>query len=394
MVDNRLLEFKPVSRKIWKREGLQYFANEELEYLTNELMGVRPPEVEQYYTAARTLTRMYEQAAQHVIDQQRWADVGIPSNAIPLIEYTWQHRVDHPHLYGRFDLSGVIDGKPPKLIEFNADTATVLAESAQIQRHQLAAANFGPSQQANSIIDNLSDQFRRLSQRHPQRDPLLLLSTLGHVEDFLSAEVVARAAENAGFDIQHLQLSAVDFSPEEGIFMEVGPDEFLKIEYWFKLVPWEFIALEEPELMDILTKIVIGGHAVILNPAYTMLYQSKAMLKILWELFPNHPLLLETAYTEAAFKGRPFVEKVIFGREGENISMYDRYGQVRESNGGDFGQFSPIYQAYEELPRDSDGDYYQAGVYIADEPSCLSYRRRDGLIVDEDSEFIGHYLMD
>ena len=34
------------------------------------------------------------------------------------------------HLYGRFDLSGGLDGKPIKLIEFNADTATCIPETA------------------------------------------------------------------------------------------------------------------------------------------------------------------------------------------------------------------------------------------------------------------------
>ncbi|MEN0005943.1 MAG: glutathionylspermidine synthase family protein [Bacteroidota bacterium] len=394
MVDSRLLEFKPIARKVWKREGLQYFAADEMEYLTNELLGVRAGEVRQYFQAAQTLQGLFEQAAQHIIDNQLWEAVGIPKNAVRLIEYSWNHRQKHPMLYGRFDLSGVIDGKPPKLIEYNADTATVLAESALIQAHQLQAAKLPAHQQANTVVADLATQFDRLRLLHPQRDPLLLLSTLGHVEDYLNADVVAKAAEQASFDIQHLQLSQVVFSPDEGIFIELGPDEFVKADYWFKLIPWEFIATEEPELMDILTNIVMGGHAVILNPAYTLLYQSKAILKILWDLFPNHPNLLPASYTERAFKGQAYVEKVIFGREGENIRMYDHYGQIREENGGDFAHFSPIYQAYEELPQDSDGDYYQAGVYMTYQPSCLSYRRRDGLIVDTDSEFIGHYLMD
>ena len=58
-------------------------------------------------------------------------------------------------MYGRFDISGVINGKSPKLIEFNADTATVLPETAIIQKEQLAGARKLPKDQFNNIYDDL-----------------------------------------------------------------------------------------------------------------------------------------------------------------------------------------------------------------------------------------------
>ncbi|WP_363325437.1 glutathionylspermidine synthase family protein [Phaeodactylibacter sp.] len=42
---------------------------------------------------------------------------------------------------------------------------------------------------------------------------------------------------------------------------------------------------------------------------------------------------------------------------------------------------------------DSDGDRYQPSVYIAGGEACaLCFRRQDGLIVDDDAEFVGHYV--
>ncbi len=38
-----------------------------------------------------------------------------------MVKQSWENDI-HWHLYGRFDLAGGIDGKPIKLIEFNADT--------------------------------------------------------------------------------------------------------------------------------------------------------------------------------------------------------------------------------------------------------------------------------
>ena len=67
----------------------------------------------------------------------------------------------HWHLYGRFDLAGGIDGKPIKLIEFNADTPTALFETAIIQWAMLKANGHSESMQFNSLYEALIDNFKR-----------------------------------------------------------------------------------------------------------------------------------------------------------------------------------------------------------------------------------------
>ena len=122
-------------------------------------------------------------------------------------------------------------------------------------------------------------------------------------------------------------MDEVEFSDDNGIFK--GDENF---EYWFKLVPWEDIAIEEGELALILKNIVENQKAIILNPAYTLLFQSKGILKILWDLYPNHPLLLETS--NEPIVGKKCVKKPIFGREGENVSIIEANGEVSSENGG------------------------------------------------------------
>ena len=72
-------------------------------------------------------------AAQHIIDEKRYAELDIPAEAIPAIEWAWNN--EPPALYGRFDLSwaGAQSGHAPKLLEYNADTPTSLLEAAVIQ---------------------------------------------------------------------------------------------------------------------------------------------------------------------------------------------------------------------------------------------------------------------
>lgn len=392
LVDSRLFETQALSDKKLRKLGLQYFGGEDMEYLTGELLQVEKREIETYKRACTELYEMYEKAAQYIIDTQRWNDAGIPENAIEIIQYTWENRHQHLHLYGRFDLAGVINNRPAKLIEFNADTATVIPETVVIQAELLRKSGLKNVSQFNGLKSSLEQQLERLSQQNPDRPTTILFSSLGHEEDELNVDVIADSAKDIGYEIFYMPMEKIVFSPEEGIFMPVGKDEYLPIDFWFKLVPWEFIAWEEPKLMDILTQIVLKDFSVILNPAYTMLFQSKAMLQILWELFPNHPLLLETTLSEHDFHRKAYVKKVIYGREGENIKVFNARGTCLENNEGEYGHFPSVYQAYEELPKDSDDEYYQAGLYYTNRACALSYRRRDGLIIDADSEFIGHYI--
>lgn len=393
MLDDRLIDIKSVSSKTYKKLGLKYYIAPDMEYIVDELLEVQPNEIQSYKNAANELYEMFEKAAQHVIDNNLWEVAGIPENAIEVITHSWRNRDLHPHLYGRFDLSGVIDGKGAKLIEFNADTATVLPESVVIQREQLLANKMDPSKQFNDTFKNVREQFKKLMALHPDREPTILISTLGHEEDYLNADMIAQAAERAGMETLFAELPDVEFDPNEGIFARMKGDEYLLVDFWFKLIPWEFIAFEEPELMDILTNLVLNDKVIILNPAYTMLFQSKAMLKILWDLYPNHPLLLKTTFSGDDFRRKEaYVSKVIYGREGSNITVFDPYGDTKEWNEGAYSKYPSVFQAYEQLPMDEDGDFYQAGVYFSGQASGLSYRRRDGYIIDEDSEFIGHFI--
>ena len=109
MLDDRIIDIKPVSSRTIRKLGLNYFTAPGMDYIINELMAVRPNEIQDYKNAANELYRMYEQAAQHVIDNQMWNLAGIPENAIDIITYTWKNRDRHIHLYGRFDLSGIIN---------------------------------------------------------------------------------------------------------------------------------------------------------------------------------------------------------------------------------------------------------------------------------------------
>lgn len=388
----RFRKIRELPEKYFHQKGWKYFLGEgeDWEYFVPELIALSRKECTAYADAAKELYKMCQRAAAHVIEHDRWEELHIPKNMVNLIKFSWQD-AHQEHLIGRFDLAGGIDGLPIKMIEFNADTPTILVESAEIQREQLRINEIDTKDQFNQLNESLEQQFKRIADLNEDLHPSILVTTMGFVEDDCNADIIANAARKAGFpEVHQCHLHQVEFSPEEGIFVQVGRDEYQQFDYWFKIVPWEYLAYEEPELLRILESIIIRRLAVVFNPPYTLIYQSKGFMKILWELNPGHPLLLETSNQPLSHQAQ--VKKVVFGREGENIQVLSDSGKVLEKSEGDFGHYPSVYQAFAEMPKDENDYIYQAGVYVTNEPSCLSFRRIDGLIHDEDSEFVGHYI--
>lgn len=366
-----------------------------LPYITNEMVVISEEEAEGYFEAANELYEMYIAAAQNVIDNERYAELGIPENLIELIENSWENDANW-HIYGRFDLSGGIDDKPIKLIEFNADTATCIPETAVVQWASLKANELDESQQFNTLYETFVEKFRELHRQNPNFEKTLLISTMKDFpEDDTNMQVLGEAAKEAGFEVAFDFIENVEFSPTEGIFKQSPTDgNFIKYDFWFKLIPWEYIGWDEPELAQILTEIAKNKKAVILNPAYTLLFQSKAILKVLWELYPNHPLLLETR--SQSILGKTCVEKVLFGREGANVRIVSPSGTTETSTEGEYFEQNTVFQEYTEFIKDDAGNSraafrYQAGVFFAGEACGLGYRR-GGKILDNKAQFCGHLI--
>ena len=86
------------------------------------------------------------------------------------------------------------------------------------------------------------------------------------------------------------------------------------------------IAIDESDLALIIKNIINNQKAIILNPAYTLLFQSKGIMKILWDLYPNHPLLLQSSFEP--LDGKKQVKKPFLAREGANVSIINSDGNI------------------------------------------------------------------
>ncbi|VAW42053.1 Similarity with glutathionylspermidine synthase, group 2, partial [hydrothermal vent metagenome] len=341
-------------------------------YVSDEIVQITQEEAEQYYEATNAIYDMYVEAAEYVIENDLFFDLGIPFNLIDTIKQSWENDV-HWHIYGRFDLHGGVDNKPIKLIEFNADTPTSLFETALLQWALLKQNNMDENRQFNNVYDAIKNNFKRLITLFDDTDSfsdhydgwkILFSSIAENEEEEATTKLLQQIATDAGFNTSFDYLGNVTFD-ETGIY----DSDNNKYEYWFKLYPWEDIATNEPELATTLTNIIKNQEAIILNPAYTLLFQSKGMLKILSDLFPDSPYILKTSYEP--LKGIKQVEKTVFGREGANTKIISENGDIVTQKDGEYDNYKKVYQEYVEFPKDKDGNKYQAGVFFAYEACGL-----------------------
>ena len=362
-------------------------------YINDELVEISQLEAEAYYEASNEIYDMYVEAAQFVIDNDLFFELGIPFNLIESIKKSWENDV-HWHIYGRFDLAGGIDNEPIKLIEFNADTPTSLFETALLQWALLKQNNMDEKQQFNNVYENISQNFKRLItlfeettlfEKYYDGWKILFSSVEGNDEEEATTRLLQQMATDAGFNTSFEYLQNVKFD-DNGIF----DTHDNKYEYWFKLYPWEDIGSDEPELATTLTNIIQKQEAIILNPAYTLLFQSKGIMKIMYDLFPESPYLLKTSFEP--LKNIKQVEKTVFGREGANTKIIDTSGDIIEEINGPYSNYKKVYQEYVEFNKDVKGAKYQAGVFFAYEACGLSFRKGSE-IMDNMSKFVGHVII-
>jgi glutathionylspermidine synthase len=312
-------------------------------------------------------------AVDHVISKSRYTDLGIPIKAIPLIKRSWEE--EHPSIYGRFDLA-YGGGSLPKLLEFNADTPTMLLEAAVIQWQWLQELH-PKADQFNSIHEVLIARWKELKEGKYVKEPFFFAS-LNHVEDLMTATYLEDTARQAGLDTRSIKMEDIGWDGS----MWRAPDG-TAIQSIFKLYPWEWMFKEEFG-ENLLTSVWTTW----MEPAWRMILSNKGILPILWELFPNHPNLLPAQFDNSrGLDG--WVRKPLHGREGEDVKVMMPNGE-RHKVEGRYSDQRMIYQQYTPLPC-FDGWHTLIGSWlIAEEPAGIGVRESNTPITVNASPFVPH----
>jgi glutathionylspermidine synthase len=333
-------------------------------------------EVDRIEAATSELQRLCLEAGQHIIDRNRFAELGIPASAVDAIRRTWD--AEPPAIYGRFDLA--YDGRDIKLLEYNADTPTALLEASVIQWYWLEA-RFPHADQFNSIHEKLVAKWRDL--KPYLTAPLYFAhADQGSGEDLMTATYLRDTAIEAGLETEMLQMDQIGWNPAQG-FVDLQERSIGAI---FKLYPWEWMVHEE-----------FGAHALDagarvnwIEPIWKMLWSNKGLLAILWELFPDHANLLP-AYLRDAGGLSEYVRKPLLSREGANVSVVT--SAATTTTPGDYGEEGFVYQALAPIPH-LDGNYPVLGSWVVDgEPGGIGIRESADMVTSNTSRFVPHLFL-
>jgi glutathionylspermidine synthase len=149
----------------------------------------------------------------------------------------------------------------------------------------------------------------------------------------------------------------------------------------FKLYPWEWMIREK------FGEKLLADNTYWLESPWKMLLSNKAILPILWELYPDSPYLLPASFEPMADN---FVRKPILSREGANIQIVSGGKKLIETDGIYGGPY--VYQQYSPLPNIG-GNYPLVGSWMVNGYACGMGIREDATpITGNTSRFVPHFF--
>jgi glutathionylspermidine synthase len=361
-------------------------------------------EIDTLEAAGNQLQEMCLAAAQHIIDEKRYAELDIPEVAIEAIEWAWNN--EPPAIYGRFDISwaGAQSGHPPKLLEYNADTPTSLLEAAVVQWHWLkdmpASLVSHKPDQFNSIHEKLIAKWKDVDAYLSKPVYFAALENANNPEDQLTVTYLRDTANQAALDTRQLAMADIGWDSQHQTFVDLDDHPIFSI---FKLYPWEAMLQEDFGVHALDTYTAVRW----IEPIWKMLLSNKGILPILWELYPNHELLLEAHFADTN-PGAPrpdsrtwvsttngstlknYVRKPLISREGANITLIRDNATVASTEGPYRGP-----QILQALAPDAVFDHRHTvlGLWMIDQDCCgMGVRESLSPITGNLSSFVPHFF--
>ncbi len=321
-----------------------------------------------------------------VADEELLRRFQIPEAHWQLIADSWQN--GERSLYSRLDLAYNGSG-PAKLYENNADTPTSLYETGFWQwlwlEDKISSGEFPEEvDQFNSLQDKVITRFEELFEDAPY--PVLHFSCCKDTEeDRGTVQYLEDCAIEAGIATKFVYIEDIGHG-EGGVFTDLDDQV---IQWMFKLYPWEFMLREE------YAPLLESANVSWLEPSWKSIISNKALLPMLWKLFPGHPNLLATYFEDDPAKNnlKRYVKKPIFAREGANVSVHEN-GKITHQSEGPYGEEGFIYQEYQPLPI-FEGNHTLIGSWLVnDQAAGISVREDTGPITQDLSRYLPHIILE
>ncbi len=335
-------------------------------------------EIDRIEAATNELQTMCLAAGDFILDNNRLAAMRIPETAWAPVRETWN--AEPPALYGRMDLA--YNGRELKLLEYNADTPTSLVEAAVAQWYWLEEL-YPEADQFNSIHERLVAKWKDLKDYVKQP---VYFACEDNDEDWMTVTYLRDTAQQAELLTGSIRMEAIGWNAGKRQFVDA---EERRMETIFKLYPWESLIADRfgKYALDGMGGTRTGGVQWI-EPIWKMLWSNKALLALLWEMYPNHELLLP-AYLDGPRDLEAWVRKPLLGREGANVTV-KLNGITVEDTSGRYADGGFVWQQYVDLAADGNTRIV-LGSWLVDGEACgMGIREPEGYVTTNASRFVPH----
>ena len=189
-------------------------------------------------------------AAQHIIDEKRYAELDIPAYAIEAIEWAWNN--EPPALYGRFDLSWA-GAQSGTLQSSSSTTPTPPPRSSKPPSSSGTGSKTCRTRSSPHKPDQFNSIHEKLIAKWKDIDPYLskpiYFAALDNPEDQLTVTYLRDTAQQANLDTRQLFMHEIGWNDAQQTFVDLDDHPIFSI---FKLYPWEAMLQEEfgPHAID------------------------------------------------------------------------------------------------------------------------------------------------
>ena len=327
--------------------------------------------------ATNELHAMFMHATNYVLrNEELLRRFNLPPALWPRIHQSWGNR-SNEMITGRFDFAVSAKGGI-KVYEYNCDSASCHMETGKVQSLWAVNAHCHVGRcPGDKLYPLLVKAWREV-----EVGGLLHIMQDRDNEETYHALFMQRAIAEAGLTSKIIKgISSLKWGTDG----EVLDADGLSINWVWKTWAWETaldqirdqIADDEenlrlrktidrstmaPRLVDVLLR----PKVMVFEPLWSLIPSNKAILPVLWMLYPNHPYLLESHFElTTSLRSAGYVAKPIVGRCGQNISLFDHNNKLLDETTGGFDDRDQVYQALSPLPV-IDGKNVQVCSFSAD----------------------------
>lgn len=313
--------------------------------------------------ATNELHALFMHATDYVLgDEDRLAPFKLPRALWPKVQQSWNNRRNQM-ITGRFDFA--LSERGLKVYEYNCDSASCHMEAGTVQgkwaEHYGCDEGFDPGQNLQRLL--------RDAWQHSDVGGVLHIMHDRDQEETYHALFMRAVMSQAGIRSKIIRgVSGLQWASDGSVLDEDGE----RILWVWKTWAWE-TALDQlreeleaedatmpttrdspgsrpPRLVDVLLR----DEVMVYEPLWTLIPSNKAILPVLWSMFPEFPYLLDTAYELTdVLRATGYVSKPIVGRGGANISIVGKDEALKAATGGRFEDRDQVWQELFPLPRAS-----------------------------------------